>query len=271
MLSLKSILSFIPKRLGRIDKRFRLVISALILSLLMLFSTFFPLSLSVVFIPSLLIAAYVLTYICILEDIERIGWFGFFFMPLAITFFSYLIYFLFPGRWLIRIPFIMIYGISIYAILLTSNIFNVGVEKSLQLYRAAFSVNYFYQAFVAFLSMNFLFALQLYPFVNMLGAGVVTFLLAFQLLWSIRLKRYIEPEVLKNAFVIALIISQAALIISFVPMKQAISALFISSLYYSLVGLTYHYLDSRLFKETIREYVIVLLFVVFITLLSINW
>lgn len=271
MISLKFISTAFKKRASKIDKRFRLVISALLLTFIMLASTFFSFDAVYIFVPILAIFSYLLTYFCILEDIEHIGWFGFFFMPMAISISLYLVYFLFPGRWLTRIPFISLYGISIYAVLLTSNIFNVGVEKSLQLYRAAFSVNYFYQAFVAFLSMNFLMALQQTPFVNMIGTGIIIFLLAFHLLWTIRLKRYIESDVLKYSFFISLIISQAALIISFIPLRQAISSLFIASLYYGLIGMIYHHLDSRLFKETVREYVIVLIFVVTITILSISW
>lgn len=271
MLSLKSFVQSFKKWAEKIDKRLRLVISTVILTLSMLFTTFFSLDAAIIFIPLLGIICYILTFFCILEDIEHIGWFGFFFMPIALTISLYLEYFLFPGRWLTRISFVGIYGISIYAILLTSNIFNVGVEKSLQLYRAAFSVNYFYQAFVAFLSMNFLFSLQQNAFINALGVGIISFLLAFQLFWSIRLKRFIEPEVLKYAMFAAYILAQSALVVSFVPLKSAVLSLFITSSYYSLIGLIYHYIDQRLFKETFREFIFVWLFVLGITLLSLNW
>lgn len=271
MLSLKTLIQPIIKKASKIDKRIRLVISTIIMTFLMLLSTFFLFDYAYIFIPLLIVSSYTLTFFCILEDIEQIGWFGFFFMPVATTVSLYLVYFLFPGRWLTRLPFIISYGISIYAAFLTSNIFNIGVEKSLQLYRAAFSVNYFFQALIAFLSINFLFALQQNPIVNMLGVGVLTFLLSFHLLWSIRLKKYIEVEVVKYAVMIALILSQIALITSLIPLKQTISSLFLATCYYSLVGLSYHHLDLRLFKETIREYIFVLIFVTVITLLSISW
>ena len=75
--------------------------------------------------------------------------------------FFLLFYFLFPTRWITRIPFIIFYSISVYAMFLVSNIFNVGVEKSLQLYRAAFSVNYFYQSLMVFLFANLILSLKL--------------------------------------------------------------------------------------------------------------
>lgn len=271
MLSLKQLKNEFIKRSLRVDKRYRLVISVLVMVAFVLVASFFPIDNAIFIVPILAVFCYVLTFFCILEDIEKIGWYGFFFMPVAATIFLYLEYFLLPGRWLTRLPFIIIYGISIYAILLTSNIFNVGVEKSLQLYRAAFSVNYFYQTLIIFLGFNFLFSLQLNPLLNMASVAILAFFFSFHLLWTIRLKRYIESEVLRFAILIGLIFGQIGLIISFIPLKPTISSLFLASSYYSLQGLIYHFLDQRLFKETVREYIFVWIFVLGLTLLSINW
>ena len=65
-----------------------------------------------------------------------------FLLPILLSVAMYLFYFLFPVRWLTRIPFVLVYGISMYAVLLSSNIFNVGVEKNLQLF-LAFSLSHF--------------------------------------------------------------------------------------------------------------------------------
>lgn len=259
------------KKAGKIEKRYRLIVSVVILAGIMLFSTFFFFDKAVVFFPLLALSAFFLTYFSLLEGIEGVGWFGFFFMPLTLTLSFYLFYFLFPGRWLTRLPFILIYAVSLYAVLLTSNIFNVGVEKSLQLYRAAFSINFFYQVVVGFLLFNFLFSLKQIFVVNMVGVGIITFLLVFHLFWSIRLKKYVEEEVLKIAFLVGLILAQLALVVSFIPAKTTIAALFLTASYYSLAGLLYNFLDQRLFKETIREYVTVWFFVLTITFLSLNW
>src|SRR3990170_2589378 len=140
------------KKALRIEKRFRFVISAIILSLLMLVSTIF----------------------------------------LTLSF--YLFYFLFPVRWLTRLPFIVLYGISIYAVLLCSNIFNVGVEKSIQLYRAAFSINFFYQAVVFFLFNNALFSFKLHFIFNSLLVFLTAFLLGFQFIWTVKLDLRVEKK-----------------------------------------------------------------------------
>ena len=140
----KSIRKQIEKTFGQMEKRIRLVAAAIIMTALMVVSTFFFFDLFWVFIPVLSIAAYICTYLAVLEDIDNIEWSMLFLMPVLFTVSFYVFYFLFPVRWITRVPFMFMYGCSLYAILLTSNIFNVGVGKSLQLYRAAFSVNYFY-------------------------------------------------------------------------------------------------------------------------------
>ncbi len=142
------------KKFLKIEKRVRLVTASLVLSALMLLTTFFFFDKALIFIPLLIIASYFFTFFAIIEGIEKIEWFTLFVIPVILTLSFYLFYFLFPVRWLTRIPFIILYGISIYANLLASNIFNVKMEKSLQLYRAAFSVNFFFS------DHNYFFAFQ---------------------------------------------------------------------------------------------------------------
>ena len=273
MFKLKSLLN-IDKIIGwslKIEKRFRFVISTLILSLIMLFSTFFLFDKAWFFIPVLAIAVYLFTYFSIIEEIEKSELLTLFIVPILFTVSYYLFYFLFPIRWLTRVPFVGIYAVSIYAILLTSNILNVGVEKSLQLYRAAFSVNYFYQSVIVFLFSNILFSFHGGYMVNAIVAGIGIFPLSLQLFWSVKLNLNIEKQLLMYSFLTAIIIAQIAIITSFIPFRPSISGLIITSSYYSLAGLINAHLDDRLFKQTIKEYVFVLVFVVLIALLTISW
>jgi hypothetical protein len=259
------------KRAIKIDKRLRLVISVLILGLFMLFSTFFNFDKVIFFLPAFIGVTYFLSYFSLLEGIKKIGWFGLFLMPELVTVFFYLFYFLFPGRWLTRLPFIFIYEISIYAVLLCSNIFNVGVEKNLQLYRAAFSINYIFQAIVLFLFYNVLFSFKYNFIVNIFGVGVSVFLLSLQLFWTIRLNKHLEKEVIDYSLIVTLLMMEVCLLMSFIPTKIPVYSLFLTATYYSIVGMIHHYVDEKLFRETIREYVSVWAFVLLITLLSLSW
>ena len=255
----------------KIEKRVRFVISSLLLSFIMLFSTFFLFDKAWFFIPVLGLFAYVLTYFSIIESIEKSEWLTLFILPVFFTISFYLFYFLFPVRWLTRVPFMLIYGVSIYAMFLTSNILNVGVEKSLQLYRAAFSVNYFYQTVIVFLFSNILFSFRVNYLINALGLGIVMLPLAIQLLWSIKLDLTLERVIFLYAALISIIVAQIALIVSFLPLKASLSALVVTASYYSLSGLINSYLDNRLFKQTIREYLFVWCFVIAIAILTLGF
>lgn len=255
----------------KIEKRVRFVISALIMSSLLLISTFFFFDKAIIFIPIFIIVAYFLTYFSILEGVDRSEWIMLFLIPVIFSVAFYLFYFLFPVRWLTRLPFIAIYAVGIYATLLTSNIFNVGVEKSLQLYRAAFSVNYFFQTIIVFLIANILFSARQNFFINALLIGASVFPLSFQLYWTIKLNLELERDFFLYAFFTAVVMAQIALVISFVPFVPSILALIITASYYSVSGLVTAFIDGRLFKQTVREYLIVLGVVAAIALLTINW
>lgn len=249
---------------GKIEKRLRFVISSVILTSLLLISTFFPFDQVWLFVPVFVLLSYFFTYFSLLEDIEKIEWTTLFIMPVIFTVVCYSFYFLFPVRWLTRVPYLFIYAVSMYALFLTSNIFNVGVEKSLRLYKAAFSVNYFYQTFLIFLSSNILFSLREYFIVNAIGVGVVSFALAMQLFWTIKLDLELSTEVRNHALFVGLLMAETALVLSFLPLQGSVLSLILASTYYSLGGLTSAHLDSRLFKSTVREYVVVLIFVWFV-------
>lgn len=268
---LGKILRSVEERFLPVPKRFRLVTSVMILSLLMLLSTFFFFTESYIFIPVLILASYALTFFSVLEGLERFEWFSLFLMPVLITVSFYLFFFLFPVRWITRVPFLAIYGVSIYASILCSNIFNVGVEKSLQLYRAAFSVNFFYQTIVSFLLFNAIFSFRLNFIFNALLVGMIAFFMALQLLWTVKLDLAVGRDLPLKSFLVALILGEAAMVISFMPLRLTIVSLFLTAIYYSITGLMSHFMAERLFRETIREYAIVLGFTVVILLLSLNW
>ncbi len=269
---MKSIHKQLQKPFLKIEKRIRFVISAALLSAVILISTFFFFDQSWFFVSLLVVLVYALTYFSLIEGVRRIEWLTLFILPILFSVTAYFFYFLFPVRWLTRLPFVIIYAVSVYALLLTSNIFNVGVKTNLQLYRAAFSVNYFFQTLICFLAFNILFSLKQGFVVNAgFAFGLIT-ILAIHLLWTVKLELTLERTIVRYALVLGLIVAEITLVLSFVPWKNTmVLALFLSSCYYSLVGLVYRYYDQRFFKDSIREYLLVLGFVGIIALLSVGW
>jgi len=259
------------KKFLKIEKRIRLAIATLAMTVLFLFSTFFFFDKAFYFIPLFVICSYFLTYFALLEGIEKIEWLMLFLPPILLTISTYLFYFLFPGRWLTRLPAVIFFAISYYAILLCSNIFNVGVEKSLQLYRPAFSINFFYQLVILFFLFQVIFSFHLDFFINGLGSGVIAFILALHLFWSRRLTLSLEKENIILAGLVGILVFQSAVVLSFLPLNSSIFSLFLIAFYYVLSGLIYNFSEKTLFKETIKEYLTVLFFISFITLVSVLW
>lgn len=254
-----------------IEKRIRFVISTIGLAVLLLISTFFFFDKASLFLPLLILASYGATFFSLYEGIEKIEWYMLFIMPALLSVAMYLFYFLFPVRWLTRIPFILIYSISMYAMLLSSNIFNVGVEKNLQLYRAGFSVNYFIQTMVFFLFGNVLASFHWGFLANAMIFSLLSFAMSLQLYWSIRLDMHLRKEVLNHAWLTALLVGEGSLLLSFLPLQESIFALVVSVLYYCTAGLTHLHLDERLFKHSIREYATILIVILAILFLSLSW
>ena len=194
--------------LGRIEKRRRFIIATSLATLLLLVSTFFSLEEAAFFLAILIIATYIMTFFAILEGISRHEWLLLFLPPVYFTVALSLFYFFLPQRWLTRLPFVVFYAISIYALMLSQNIFNVGVTKSLQLFRAASSVNFLYLTLSSFLSYSLIFSFRLDFALNFLFVILATFPLALHLLWAINPNDRLDPLVRRYAIVVSLIISE---------------------------------------------------------------
>jgi len=259
-------------RLSGVEKRVRFVISTLIMSGLMLVSTFFFYDARWVFLPVLAVCAYIFTFVAVNEDVEGVEWFTLFLMPVLCTIVFYLFYFLIPIRWLTRVPFTALYAISYYALLLTSNILNISVDRSLRLYKAAFSTNYLFQTVITFLFFSVIFSARTLFFLNGFFVMLVIFPLILQLLWSIRLELSIHKQQLITALFVSVLLGQVSVLMSFVPFRTSVSAMMLSAIYYAFSGLLSAHLDNRLFKSTVREYVVVVTLVALVSVFSVlDW
>ena len=255
-----------------IPKRIRIVAVTLAMTALLVFSSFFSFAdYWYIFVPLLFITSYITTYLAIFEGIDGVEWYMLFITAIVLAVGTYVFYFLLPVRWLTRVPLMVTFGLAYYAALLTSNIFNVGVEKSLQLYRAAFSVNYFLQSFIVFLLLMVIYTFKQNFLINGFASGVVAGVLSLQLYWSVSPDAVFNRKLMNYAVMTALLLLQFAIIISFIPLKTNVSALIFTAAYYSLTGIVHHHLGNRLFPNIIKEYIFVFIFVCFIAILTLQW
>lgn len=266
-----SLFSFFIRIFVKIEKRRRFIIASLFLSLLVFFSSFISFGQLKYFIPLIAALTYGATFFAILERINRVEWYMLFIHPVYFTIVYNVFYFLLPIRWLTRIPFVLLYWLAMYALFLSSNIFNVGAVKSVQLFRVAFSVNFLLITISAFLIFSVILSLKLNFFMDFIFIAILIVPIVLQFLWSINPSTVFDRKLLTYSLLISLFIAEAGLIFSFIPVRSIIFALFLTTFFYSMLGLFHAYIEGRLFKDRVREFLFVLFFVFIITMLSVKW
>ena len=265
---------FLETLFAGINDRLRFVICTFFLTCIVFALTLFCFDLKslIIVFPVLLVSSYLIIYIAILKNITGFEWFTLFVVPIIFTLVLYVFYiFNFQVRHITRIPFLIIYSIGIYALLLVSNIFNVGVEKNIQLYRAAFSINFLFQTLILYFFITIILKFNFIFIINSFVILLLVFLMAIQLLWTVQLKDSISKTNFLFSVLISIFASEIATAICFLPIKSEVFALVVSGSYYGFAGLFHHYADQRLFKQTIQEFSIVFIFVLLFILLTMKW
>jgi len=176
-----------------------------------------------------------------------------------------------PVRILSRVAILSIFGIGMYALLLTENIFSVAAIRTIQLLRAAHAVGFLLTLLVAFFFWDTLFSFRLAPWWNALGVGITSLPLVLQGLWSVNLEEKISREVINNSLGLSWGLMSLALMISFWPVTITIASLFLVTALYVGLGLVQNRMSGRLFKKTITEYLWVSGLVVGLTFLLSRW
>lgn len=219
--------------------------------------------------------SYILTAWSLKEDIKGIEWFMLFILPVTFTASVSLFYFLLPGRWISRLILTSIFTIGTYAIVRAENIFNVAIERSIQLLRVAQTVGLLLTLVVTFFTTIIVFSFRAPFFLNLIFFSLVTFILTMQSLWSVKLDGKITKQLILYSAVVGGGIGEVVLALSFLPVFRpsilALSALFVSSCFYGLVGVIQQYFLGRLFSNTIREYIVTFLFMLIFIILATSW
>ncbi len=254
----------IPKR-----KRFVIALVAIVVPTVSL--TLLPFSTMLFFIPFLAAFVYGATYLALLEDVSHIEWVVLFIPPIYFCIFFLLFYYLLPVRWLTRIPFMVILSVALYAIFLSENIFNVGVEKSLPLYRAAYSVSNFIMLLAFLFLFTVLYSLRQHYLVNMFFGGLLAWPLFFHAIWTASPKSVLEERVYKFSTISTILLSFAILILNFIPIKTSIYALYTVAVAYMLTGVTQEIVQNTAFREHIRAYIIMVGAMTILILLTAQW
>lgn len=189
-----------------------------------------------------------------------------FILPLFYTLACSLFYFLVPARFLTRIGMTSLYALGLYSLLLSENIFIVSSIRTIALLSSARTVSFIITILSYFFMANVVFALHLNILITLFFVFAFSFPLILHSIWAHTLGGDLRSY-LEWVFLITVCVVETALALWFWPTTPTIIGLFLTGLFYILVGISQIWLDKRLFKAVMWEYiwVAVIIFLVFIT------
>lgn len=179
-----------------------------------------------------------------------------------------LFYFLLPDRLLFRVGLTALYAVGLYLLLLCQNIFIVSTLRTIPLLGGARVGAFFLTLLSYFFLVSVIFSLRM----PLIATGVSLFI--FSALASFQTITIIYEKSFKRAVLWVLLLSicllEIGLILWFWPATPTLLAVFLTGFFYMIVGLSHVWLDKRLFKGVIWEYlwVAVLTFTILIAFTS---
>jgi hypothetical protein len=261
------------KRLSRktsfilnITKRQKFIVAVVTLSLILFFSEqlFGRGGIYIAFVLSLLTDLFV--FWAIRTDLKDNFSPQVFILPFFYTLACALFYFLVPARFLTRIGMTSLYALGLYSLLLAGNIFIVSSIRTIALLSSARTVSFIVTLLSFFFMSNIIFTLHLNVFVTALLILAFSFPLILHSVWIHTLESDFRLH-LEWISLIAACVVETTFALWFWPATPTMIGLFLTGLFYILVGITQMWLDKRLFKGVMWEYVWVgvIVFLVFIT------
>ncbi len=239
----------------QLNKRQKFVIAVLVLSFGVFFSEYFTgaklLSMALI----LAVATDLLLLFILRKDIK-----GNFIIPTLILPFFFTLafpffYALVPERLLSRLLITLIYGFGLYSLFLTQNIFAVSGIRTINLLRSARIVAFVLTLLVFYFLVNFIFSLRLPVLLTPLAILPISFLMNVQSLWTYSLDSTQVKAISFFSAIIALCILQLSYVLVLWPVNASIYSLFLTGIFYTYSGLCHAWLERRLFKGILWEYV----------------
>ncbi|MFZ5376748.1 MAG: hypothetical protein ACOZAN_03735 [Patescibacteria group bacterium] len=249
-------------------RREKFVIVAVLLSLCLLGIQYVSLDWRYLAIGIFSILTYLFSAFALSEDLQRHEWLTILPFPVLYGTAVALFYFLLPESVISRVSITALFGVGMYALLLTANIYSVAKGRNIQLLYAAQAVGLFFTLLTSLLFSNTIFSLKLPFYGNGLLIGLVHFPVILMSLWSTTLEEKVSRQVWWFSSLLTLVLVEFAVLVSFLPMPVWNLSLFIMAMMYIGLGVMQSFLRGRLFQRTINEYTLVgiLVFALFLIL-----
>jgi hypothetical protein len=262
----KKIGNFISRFLT--SKRQKLIVSVIILSLGLFISEYIlgKSAISIVFVLSILTSLFL--FIALKEDLKDNFNIQVFILPFLYSLSIGLFYLLVPARLITRVGITSLYALGLYSLYLSQNIFTVSAIRTIALLSGARTVSLVLTLLSFFFLSNVVFSFHINVFMTLFLIFIYTFLFVLQSIWVCTLDRNPLSQIF---WVLSLTIClvEVAVFLWFRPSSPTVLALFLSAIFYVLIGLTQAWFEKRLFRGVILEYfwltVIAFIFLVLFT------
>ncbi len=248
-------------------RRERFVVASIVLSLGLFIVQLVDLEFRVWAVVALGFVSYLLSAWALFEDLQPFEWFTVLPFPVFYAISVGFFYFLLPTNFVSRLLVLTIFGVGMYALFLTSNIFSVAKGKAIQLIHAAHAIGLLFTLFTSLLLTNTVFSLHLPFYFNGLAVATIHFPLILMSLWSVKLEQKVSKETLVLSGMLTLILTELVIGLSFYPISVWNQALLTMAVLYIGLGVLQNYLRGILFSNAIREYSLVAGLVGFIFLM----
>lgn len=255
----------------KISKRQKFVVTAVFLAAGLWLIQLQEVSWRYQLIGGLTIFTYLLTAWSLAEGLNGVEWFTVLILPTLFTAGVGLFYFLIPATLWARLSVVILYGLGLYALQLTENIFSVAAIRTIQLFRAAQAVGFLLTIIVAFFLYDTILSLRLDSWFSFLLVSGTSLPLLLQGLWHVNLEEKISRKVIFYSLFLSLISGEIALSLSFWPVTIAVGSLALTTSLYITLGLAQHQLAEKLFRKTVHEYLAVGLVVLATIFLATHW
>lgn len=252
------------------EKRHKIILVSVILSVGLLSTQLVPFYLTYRFIVGLALLSFILSVWALWEGLNSLKAIILMILPTAFTLAVGSYYFLLPVRWLTRLPVAFAFGLVFYTLLLSQNVFNVASIRTIPLYRVASTTVFVLTLITAYMLFNVVFSLNLFFVWNGLAVFLISFPLILQVIWSLDMEG-LTGFILVCSVVLALIISEMAIALSFWPIAKPMSSLIISTGLYVTLGIATHTLKERITKVDVWQFLGWGLGVFLIAVLTTSW
>ncbi len=242
-------------------RREKFVIAAALLSVGLLVVQYIPLEFRYLAVAVFGLLSYLVSAWALADDLQPLEGLTIVPFPALYAVAVGLFYFLLPTSIISRVSVLGLFGVGMYALYLTSNIFSVAKERTIQLLHAAHAIGLLFTLLTSLLFTNTIFSLRWPFYLVALSISLVHFPLIMMSLWSIGLEKLIRREVLGLSLLLTLILTELGTALSFYPFSVWNNALFIMTFLYIGLGVLHNFLRGRLFSRTLTEYSLVAAFV----------